>query len=97
MEVVEEEEAHQSWAAEAEVLRWAEAEAAVVVDNPWCSVVGVVRVKCVGDGKARVTGGCGCEYQVTVLVCWLRRWKRPNFRAIALRGSKVSAAAGTRG
>jgi hypothetical protein len=61
VEVVEE-EAHQSWAV---VLRWAEAAAAVVVDNPWCSVVGVVRMECVGDGKAKVAGGFGCEYQVT--------------------------------
>ena len=70
MEVEVVEEAHQSWAAEAEVVRWAEAEAAavvvVVVDNPWCSVVGVVRVECVGDGKAKVAGGFGCEHQVTL-------------------------------
>lgn len=70
MEVEVEEEAHQR-AAEAEVLRWAEEEAeaaaaVVVVDNPWCSVVGVVRVECVGDGKAKVAGGFGCEYQVTL-------------------------------
>lgn len=64
MEVEVVEEAHQSWAAEAEVVRWA--AAVVVVDNPWCSVVGVVRVECVGDGKAKVAGGFGCEYQVTL-------------------------------
>ena len=66
MEVVE--EAHHR-AAEAEVLRWVEAVAAVVLDNAWCKVVGVVVMECMGGVKAKVAGVFGCELKVTLVGC----------------------------
>lgn len=74
------EEAHHR-AAEAEVLRWVEAAAAVVLDNPWWKVVGVVEMECVGGGKAKVAGVFGREFQVTVLVVDCDVGSGPNFRA----------------